>query len=241
MPQTPPPERLLQTLRSVFPKASDRSLVRLSADHTRRELPPGAVLPTRSVDPEVALLLSGRIAVIQTAADGRVASLGVFGPGVMVGLSTLDGEAAQVGLDVLEPAVVATWPGRRLRAVAERDPGMLVDVVDHLVYGIRYALTMLEKRSFATASARLASILLRHEDLVFSPAGPGISRGQLAALVGVSREMTGRIIRRWIQAGIISRRGLSGLRLNDRQRLIDEAGRAEDLAPARRQRQSRAS
>ena len=111
---------------------------------------------------------------------------------------------------------------------------MLLDIVDRLVRGLRLALSLLEKQTFATASARLASFLLRHEDLVFSASSPRILRSQLAALVGVSREMSSRILRRWERAGIIRRAARGRLVLVDRRRLEQEAAGADDLAPTPR-------
>ena len=176
-------------------------------------------------------MLDGHVAVVQSAPDGRVAFLGVWGRGTLIGMLTLGGEADSVATEVLDSALFASWPAQRVREIARRDPGMMLDVVDLLVYGVRLSLLLLEQQRFATASARLASFLVRHEDLVFSGGRPRILRSQLAAAAGVSREMSGRILRRWERDEIIRRVGKARLVLVDRKRLVLEAAGADGLAP----------
>jgi CRP-like cAMP-binding protein len=192
---------------------------------------PGLSQPSRTAEPEMSLVLDGHVAVVQSAPDGRMAFLGVWGRGTLVGIMTVNGEADTVATEVLDYALFASWPAERVRQIAKRDPGMMLDIVDLLVYGVRLSLRLLEQQRFATASARLASFLLRHEDLVFSARRPRILRSQLAAAAGVSREMSGRILRRWERDEIIRRVGKARLVLVDRQRLVLEAAGADGLAP----------
>jgi CRP-like cAMP-binding protein len=231
---TTSPAALADWLRSTFPRASAASITRLIETHASRRALPGRSRPARSGKPEIVLVLDGHVAIVQNAPDGREAFLGVVGRGTIVGLATLNGETASVATEALDPVVFATWPAELVREIAQRDPGMMLDVVDHLVHAVRLALVLLEQGRFATASARLASFLLRHEDLVFSGRRPRILRSQLAAAAGVSREMSGRILRRWERAGIIRRIGKTRLALVDRQGLALEAAGADNLAPAPR-------
>jgi CRP-like cAMP-binding protein len=224
-------EAIADALRSVFPRASATSIAALLEAHALRVAEPGLSQPSRSAEPEMNLVLDGHVAVVQSAPDGRVAFLGVWGRGTLVGILTLNGEADTVATEVLDSALFANWRAERFREIARRDPGMMLDVVDLLVYAVRLSLLLLEQQRFATASARLASFLLRHEDLVFSGRRPRILRSQLAAAAGVSREMSGRILRRWERDEIIRRIGKTRLVLVDRQRLVLEAAGAEALAP----------
>jgi CRP-like cAMP-binding protein len=218
-------------LRSVFPHALAASRDRLADVAIRRDVGPGFLDGARSSEPEIMLVLEGHVAVVQRAPDGRVAILGLFGPGGLIGLATIDGVPQAIALEALDAVVLAAWPSLMVREVAERDPGMLLDVVDQLVTRVRGAMFLLERQTFATSSMRLASALLRNEALVFSMEQPRVARSQVAAFAGVSREMAGRILRRWERAGIIRRVGQSGLVLVDRQSLEGEAAGAESLAP----------
>jgi CRP-like cAMP-binding protein len=224
-------EAIAHALRSVFPRANATSIANLLEAHAIRVAAAGLTQPSRSAEPEINLVLDGHVAVVQSAPDGRVAFLGVWGRGTLVGILTLGGEADTVATEVLGSALFANWRAERVREIATRDPGMMLDIVDLLVYGVRLSLLLLEQQRFATASARLASFLLRHEELVFSGGRPRILRSQLAAAAGVSREMSGRILRRWERNEIIRRVGKIRLVLVDRERLVLEAAGADALAP----------
>jgi CRP-like cAMP-binding protein len=154
----------------------------------------------------------------------------VYGRGTVVGLPAVDGEGPIVDVEALDPVSLATWPADVVRDIAVQDSGLLLDVVDHLAYRVRLSLHLLERQTFAPARARLASFLIRNEGLVSSP-GSGLLRRQMAAMVGVSQEMLGRILRRWEREGIIRRDRPPCLTVLDRARLEEEAATADLLAP----------
>jgi CRP-like cAMP-binding protein len=175
------------------------------------------------------LVVEGHVAFAQYAPDGRVSYLGVYGSGTFVGLATVDGEEQPLELEALGPVVMLGWPAELVRTIAQGDPGFLIDLVDHLAYRVRLGLLLLQRQTFAPARARLASFLLRNESLVSAPTSR-LLRRHMAALAGVSREMVGRILRRWEREGIVERVD-GGLVLVDRDRLEEEAAAADDLAP----------
>jgi CRP-like cAMP-binding protein len=220
-----------ENLRTVFPRATSESIRRLDHTHMLRAIGPGILDDTRSRGPEILLVLDGHLAVIQHIADGREAILGVYAPGGIAGLAMIDGVQQTAAFQALDDVVLAVWSATSVRDIAKADLGMLLDIVDLLVARVRGAMFLLERQTFTTASMRLASALLRNEALVFATARPRFVRSQLAALAGVSREMTGRILRRWELAGILRRDGPTRLVLVDRSRLEAEAAGAESVAP----------
>jgi CRP-like cAMP-binding protein len=220
-----------ESLRSVFPSATSESIRSLAETYTVRAIGPGILDDRPSTGPEILLVLDGHIAVVQRIADGREAILGVYSRGGIAGLAMIDGVQQSAVFEALDDVVLAVWSSTSVRDIAKADPGMLLDIVDLLVARVRGALFLLERQTFTTASMRLASALLRNEDLAFAPARPRFVRSQLAALAGVSREMTGRIMRRWEREGILMRVGQTGLVLVDRVRLEAEAAGAEGVAP----------
>ena len=220
-----------ESLRSVFPRSTSESIGRLLEIHTLRALGPGYLDDTRSSGPEILLVLDGHLAVVQRIADGREAILGVYGPGGIAGLAMIDGVQQTAVFEALDDVVLAVWSATLVRDIAKADLGMLLDIVDLLVARVRGAMFLLERQTFTTASMRLASALLRNEALAFATARPRFVRSQLASLAGVSREMTGRIMRRWERAGIVRRVGPTGLVLVNRSRLEAEAAGAEGVAP----------
>jgi CRP-like cAMP-binding protein len=62
------------------------------------------------------------------------------------------------------------------------------------------------------ARLRVVRILARHRDLFFGEPAV-LTRAHLPALVGTSREMTGRVLRQLEREGTIGRVGRTGLRL----------------------------
>lgn len=229
-PNTPNDQTLRAMLRSTFPRAHDRSIERLVAVHTPLMQGKGIVPAALFDGREVSLIMCGQVAAVQMAPDGRVSYLGVLGPGSLLGLPALDGDGPTAEIEALEAACLATWPAGLIRDIAVGDTGLLLDIIDQLALRVRLSLHLLERQTFAPARARLASFFVRNERLVFAHASP-LRRRQLAALVGISQEMLGRILRRWEGEGIIRRGGLRTLTLLDRDRLEDEASDAEFFAP----------
>lgn len=219
----------LSAIRAAFPRATDESIRALAASAVPFALEPRTTrLPGGR--PTISLIVSGQVAVSQTTADGRVALLGLYGPGTLVGLTTFSGGADILGMDVVIATTGVQWLSERVRQVAEADCAMLQDVLEQLVHRVRLTLGLLEQQTFGTARARLAAFTIRHEDLVFSSGVPTVGRTQLAAMVGVSREMISRILRDWERTSIVGRVGRHGLVLLDRERLLREAEAAPDRA-----------
>ena len=222
-------ETALSAIRAAFPRATDDSIRALAASAVPFALEPRTTrLPASR--PTISLIVSGKVAVSQAAADGRVALLGLYGPGTLVGLPTFSGGADILGMDVVLATTGVQWPSERVREVAEADCAMLQDVLEQLVHRVRLTLGLLEQQTFGTARARLAAFTVRHEDVVFSSGVPTVGRTQLAAMVGVSREMISRILRDWERTSIVGRIGRHGLVLLDRERLLREAEAAPDRA-----------
>jgi CRP-like cAMP-binding protein len=221
---------LRDILRATFPRAQDRSIERLVATQAVLAAERGGGVGALFDGREIGLILSGQIATAQTAPDGRVSYLGVYGSGTLVGLPAVDGEGPSVDVEALDPVRLATWPADLIRDIAVQDTGLLLDVVDHLAYRVRFGLHLLERQTFAPARARLASFLIRNVELVFTP-GSRLLRRQMAAMAGISQEMLGRILRRWEREGIVRRDRPSRLTLLDRARLEQEAAAADMLAP----------
>jgi CRP-like cAMP-binding protein len=223
-------EAAWSAVRAAFPRAAEASIATLTSTATRFSFEPRASRPPGSRTPTIYLILSGQVAVSQATADGRVSVLGLYGPGTLVGLTTFAGGPDLLGLEAVTATSGVAWPSDHIREVAEQDCAMLQDVLEQFVHRVRLTLGLLEQQTFATARARLAAFMARHEQLVFSPGTPAIGRAQLSAMVGVSREMTSRILRGWERAEIVGRVGRSGLILVDRRRLEAEAEAAPDRA-----------
>ncbi len=189
----------------------------------------GTIIAEGERPSRVGLLLSGTIVATWSAPDGRIVHVGLYGPGQFVGMGTLTGGPTATGVDALTDATILVWPSDEFRAIANADPALSLDLLDHLVYGAQLLIHLIRLQRFTPAASRLAGLLLRYEAFCFSRDAPLVARGQLSALAGVTPQMVSRILRKWEAAVIVRRVGASGLELLDRSALEAEAAPLDDF------------
>jgi CRP-like cAMP-binding protein len=221
----------VEAIRRTWPMASPRTIDELvrAASVVRSNKAP--ILSEDERPSRVGLVLSGTVVATWSAPDGRVLFAGIYGPGQVVGLTTLSGGTITVGIDPLTPAVALTWDSRRFRSIADADPAMTGNLLDRAVFATHALNHLIKMRVFATASSRLAGLLIRYERLCFSEGRPLVPRSQLGALAGVTTRRVSRILHDWETAGIVARVGPSGLVLLDRDALAAEAAPLADFPP----------
>jgi CRP-like cAMP-binding protein len=212
--------------------ASSETIDRLARTSSKVEKNAGSTIVAEAeVPPRIGLVLSGTVVATWSAADGRVVHVGLYGSGQFLGMTTLTGEPTATGVDALTDVTILTWPSAEFRAIANADPALSLDLLDHLVYGTQLLIYLIRLRMFTPAASRLAGMLLRYEAFCFSPDAPLVARGQLSALAGVTPQMVSRIFRKWEAAAIVRRVGGSGLELLDRAALEHEAAPLNDFPP----------
>jgi CRP-like cAMP-binding protein len=209
--------------------ASSETVARLVQASSFVEQADGTLMAEQEHPPRVALILSGTVVATWSAPDGRIAHVGLFGPGQFVGLMTLSGGPIESGIDALTRVTMLAWPSRAFRAITDADRALTLDLLDRSVYAVQLLDHLVKLRMFTTAASRLAGLLLRYEALCFSRNAPLVARGQLSALAGVTPQMVNRIFRQWEAAGIVRRVGASGLELLDRRALEAEAAPLDDF------------
>jgi len=203
--------------------ASEDTVVELVRACSVVERANGSIMAVGERPSRVALILSGTIVSTWSAPDGRIVYVGLFGPGQLLGVTTLTGGAIVSGIDALTTVTMLAWPSREFRAIVNSYPALALDLLDRCVYAIQLVNHLVQLRTFTTAASRLAGLLLQYEEFVFSTDAPLVARGQLSALAGVTPQMVSRILRRWEASGILRRVAPSGLELLDRNALAAEA------------------
>jgi CRP-like cAMP-binding protein len=218
-----PSTDVLNQIVDALPRA--RSETRLRLEHTARirTLAPGEVA-FRQGDPiPLTLMLDGHAALRRTTADGRELVLGIAARGWLFGFSSIAGSPAGVDLMAVTPAELAVWPGGEVRPLVLDDPGLALDVIDGMAKYLVHLSDRMERFIHQEARGRVLRVLVEHEDLFFGDKQV-LSRGQLAGLVGTSREMTRRVVRELEGEGVIARVGRHGLRLVSPARLHQAVG-----------------
>jgi CRP-like cAMP-binding protein len=125
---------------------------------------------------------------------------------------------------------VAAWPGAAVRELAAADADLALDVIDRLASLLTVITERLDGFLHQDARRRVLRVLARYRDLFFADP-PILTRAQLPALVGTSREMTSRVLRALEREGTIARVGRTRLMLLDPRALdADRPKRPELLA-----------
>jgi CRP-like cAMP-binding protein len=158
------------------------------------------------------LILDGFGTFRRITMSGHDLSSGIGRPGVLFGFSCMASVVSSVELVAVTDCRVAQWPGAEIRALAGEDPGLAIDAVDSIATSLHAMIERIEGFLHQDARRRVIRILARYQDLFFGDP-PTLTRAHLPALIGTSREMTGRVLRQLEREGTIERVGHTGLKL----------------------------
>jgi CRP-like cAMP-binding protein len=156
------------------------------------------------------LIAEGRIRIQLTGTDGREVVINVYGPGEIFGeMALLDGEPRSADAIAQEPAR-AFWLQRDdFAAFLDTHPRAAMTMLASLSRRLRHTTRVVQDATFRDVPARLARVLLdlaaRNGQAI--PNGIRIesrlTQGELAAMVGASRETVNRALRGFEQRGLI--------------------------------------
>jgi CRP-like cAMP-binding protein len=159
---------------------------------------------------QVYVVASGRLKVTSTSSAGDDVVLNLLDVGEVVGdLPLLTGGRRTATVTALEPTELLVLERRDflrfLRERPEAASAMLVVLAERLVRISEFV----EDTVFLNLPARLAKKLLLLADSYGEPAADGVqlglrlSQGELADLVGTSRESVNKQIRAWTEEGVV--------------------------------------
>ncbi len=172
---------------------------------------------------QVGLIVDGHVAVRRTTLDGhevipRIVSRGQLGP--FLPISRRPSSAETLALSACR---VAVWHGDDVYALAAADAGFAMDLLGQVLRAFEEIVDRFDGLHYQNALRRVARILHQHSDVIFGEEVI-VTRRLLPALVGTSREMTGRVLRELESDGIVERIG------KDRLRLVNAGGLARVAA-----------
>ncbi len=181
------------------------------AQATVKRVPRGAVLLRRGAEsPGAFVVMQGQVRIATTAEDGREVTLGVLGPGDVIGeMSLIDGEPVSADATALDACVLmAIERGRFLRQL-RTSPDLCLRLMAVLTRRLRRSNAALEEMALLPLPVRLGRVLLRLAKDYGAPVPGGtrievrLSQKDLAAIAGASREKVNRQLRLWEDAGAI--------------------------------------
>jgi CRP/FNR family transcriptional regulator/CRP/FNR family cyclic AMP-dependent transcriptional regulator len=187
---------------SLFAGLDAEGLRELAAAVKRRAFRPGEVIFHRDDAGQVLYVIqSGKVKIYITSQDGQEVSLAVFGPGDYFGeLALLDGQPRSASAIAIEP--VETFALQRtdfINAVMHH-PRIAIQVMNVLSRRLRQTDAMIEDLLFLDVHGRVAKKLLELAELhgLRTPEGIRIdlrlTQGELAAMVGASRESVNKVM-----------------------------------------------
>jgi CRP-like cAMP-binding protein len=114
-----------------------------------------------------------------------------------------------------------------VQPVAALDAGFALDLLGHVLLFVEELVERMDGLLYQNAQRRVARVLDQHAEIVFGEQAV-VTRSYLPAVVGTSREMTGRVLRQLEAEGVVERIGRGRLRLLDAARLAQTAAPSRD-------------
>jgi len=170
--------------------------------------PSHAVLITEGDDSDsLYIILSGRVKVYSTNAEGKEVVIAVHGAGEYVGELSLDGGVRSTSVMTLELTTCSVVSGADLRAFIAEHPDFASHLIRKLIRSVRQATETVKSLALEDVYARVVRLLTDLSDP--GPDGQRRVRERLtqqgiADRIGASREMVSRIFKDLSAGGYIA-------------------------------------
>jgi CRP-like cAMP-binding protein len=205
---------LPEALAAAFPNSRPESRRALVASASVRTFGVGQPIYRQGDETTFALILGGHVAFRRTTVDGRQLITLIVTRGALAAFLPLAARPTSVDAVPLTAAPAAVWRSAEVRALVADDPGLAVDILDHVLATFEEIVERLDGLQYQNSLRRVARVLHLHSDLFFGEPTV-LTRTHLPTMVGTSREMTGRVLRALESRGLVARVGRSRLRLLD--------------------------
>jgi CRP-like cAMP-binding protein len=209
------PEALMQShhLLSALTQAERQRLLALAS--VKRYRPGEMVFAKGDAGDGLYGVLDGQIAITADSPEGRELILNLCEPGSFFGeVALLDGQGRSANALAKLPTSLLFVGRRAFMPYLESNPKIAIRLLAILCERLRVSTERFEDSMFLGVPARLAKRLLalvdahgRPADAAEADAGLKLSQGELARILGVSREIVNRQLSEWRDAGIILTRG----------------------------------
>lgn len=207
----------LQTLlrkHPFFAGVEGPALLRLGQSLRRASLKAGETLFQRGdVGAAMFIVESGAIRLARDGAQGREFTVRLAGPGEAFGeIALLDGGGRTTDAAAITPSTVVSLARRDFQAAFRESPAMQDAVLANLCGRLRATTDQLESIALLPLEARLAQLFLLlagssvDDDKARAVVDLAIDQRELAALVGATRPRVNRVLVRWDQARIATRK-----------------------------------
>jgi CRP-like cAMP-binding protein len=157
------------------------------------------------------LVERGRVKIMRHARTGKEVTLELLGPGeVFGGVAVIERRPYPASAQATESSVIVKLPAEAIASAAQRHPSIIREMALMMGRRLRTAHDSVTSLVTDPVEARLASTLLRLADREGSRTACGLAlpfhltRQGLGDMAGTTVETTIRIMRRWINDGIVA-------------------------------------
>ncbi len=206
----------IEILRKVplFEELNEAALALLAARLRKRKLPGGTPVVYKG-DPAgpLYLIASGRVKVHQATASGDEVILQFLSAGDFFGdMSLLDGQPRSADISTLEPSDLLMLEGEALREIITEQPAVAWTLLRILSLRVREQNDKMEMLMTRDVTGRVADQLIKLADSqgMTLPNGKSVrlevslTQGDIAALIGATRERVSRSLTAFRASGAIS-------------------------------------
>lgn len=177
-------------------------------------------------------VLEGRVRISVSSEEGKEVTLGIMGPGDLLGeIALLDGQGRTADAAAMGACRLLVLDQREFLPFLERNPSFAVRLLQLLCGRMRRATNICESLALLDIPARLARLLVQLAELQGEPIGAGrrlgfrLSQQELGNLIAATRESVNKQLKLWEDEGLVS---IDGGRITLRDlaemRLLGEAG-----------------
>ncbi|MEF2232059.1 MAG: Crp/Fnr family transcriptional regulator [Pseudodesulfovibrio sp.] len=169
-------------------------------------------------------VLTGRMKIFRTSPSGKEHILHIFGPGELFGeVAVFQGGTFPANAQTLEESSTLFIPRSDFRAMLGREPDMALKMMGLLAGRLRSLVNKVDDLTLKETPSRVASyLLLLHSSQNGDTFQLDLPKGQIAFYLGTIQETLSRILKRFVDEGLIELRGKEIT-------LLDKAG-LQDLA-----------
>lgn len=173
------------------------------------------------------LVISGRVKIYKSSAEGKEQTLYIFGSGEPFCLRTAFAEEPfPANAQALEESTVLAVPSSQMEELAKTQPALLFNMVTVLSRRLKESMQLVESLALKEIPERLAAFVLHTLDI----SGQGdaedltldITQRELAKILGATPETLSRVMKRLGEDGILSVKGRT-IRIHDRPALEELA------------------
>ncbi|HEY8244578.1 MAG TPA: Crp/Fnr family transcriptional regulator, partial [Casimicrobiaceae bacterium] len=153
------------------------------------------------------IVLSGRVKVYASNAQGREFAIAFHGPGEYVGEMTLDGGVRSASVVTIDPTVCAVVHREQFREFILKNPDFALHLIEKLINRVRATTEDVKSLALTDVYGRLVRLLntlaVANEDGT-ATVPEKLTQQAIAERVGASRDMIGKLFKDLVAGGYLA-------------------------------------